>query len=299
MAATPEISSIEDREAGASVRRSSRHRSVGGSLPCGDGSRVRCCNRGARLSAFAARFASVIVVAVAGLWLVISAGSRRLDSGLFLHPVVERLMLGQFYDPQILSAMDADLSVLLTDPVCDYQALQDITVVRAALVEAAFQVDDPEVADRRLTRTEQAARAALACSPGSATAWTILAWVEHLRREDTPLLRTYLDLSYRYGPFEGWALVRRMEMLLALYPALDAQELARLRQAVDWIISGQMSEFLGEQYVTAKPAQRKALRDILAEAPEREQKKVAEFVRNSGEEIDLPLVEPLGSRPWK
>lgn len=248
---------------------------------------------------FAARLLGVALVGATVVWLVASVGVKRFDSGLFLRPVAARMMAGQPYDPDIISAMEADMSVVLTDPVCDYQALQDLAVVRAAFAEVAFQGEDADLADRRLTAATEAARASLACSPGSARAWTILAWVEYIRNEDTPLLHTYLAKSHDSGPFEGWALVRRMEILLALYPALDAAELANLKQAINWMITLQMSEFIGEHYVSAKPEQRRLLRDMLAAAPERTQKRAAEVIRSGGDDIDLPLIEPLGSRPWK
>lgn len=248
---------------------------------------------------YAARLLGVALVGATVVWLVASVGVKRFDSGLFLRPVAARMMAGQPYDPDIISAMEADMSVVLTDPVCDYQALQDLAVVRAAFAEVAFQGEDADLADRRLTAATEAARASLACSPGSARAWTILAWVEYIRNEDTPLLHTYLAKSHDSGPFEGWALVRRMEILLALYPALDAAELANLKQAINWMITLQMSEFIGEHYVSAKPEQRRLLRDMLAAAPERTQKRAAEVIRSGGDDIDLPLIEPLGSRPWK
>lgn len=247
----------------------------------------------------AGRLAGLVLIVATVLWLTASFGVKRFDSGLFLRPVAARMMAGQPYDPDIISAMEADMSVVLTDPVCDYQALQDLAVVRAAFAEVAFQGDDAALADRRLTAATEAARASLACSPGSARAWTILAWIEYIRNEDSPLLRAYLRKSHDTGPFEGWALVRRMEILLALYPALDAAELANLQQAVNWMVNLQMSEFIGEHYVSAKPEQRRLLRDLLAMAPERTQKRVAEIIRGNGDDIDLPNVEPLGSRPWK
>ncbi|MFG1212120.1 hypothetical protein V5F72_05365 [Xanthobacter flavus] len=250
-------------------------------------------------AALVARVAALLIVFGAGFWLFATRDARRFDAGIFLRPVAERMKLGETYDPQVLTAMEADLSDILTDRVCDHQALQDFTVLRAALAETAFQDDDADVADRRLSAAEIAARATLACSPGSATAWTILAWIEHIRHGDTPLLRTYLHRSQHFGPYEGWVLIRRMEMLLSLYPALNSEEQKGLRQAVEWIVNGGMSEFIGEQYVNANPEQRRALRDILADAPERQQKRAAEFIRDNGEDIDLPFVEPLGSRPWK
>ncbi|MFG1266192.1 hypothetical protein [Xanthobacter aminoxidans] len=256
-------------------------------------------SRSSRTAQLAIRSAGLFIAIAAMAWLWASIGVKRLDSGLFLRPVAHRMMSGEPYDPQILSAMDAEMSVVLSDPICDYQALQDLAIVRSALAEVAFQDDDADVADQRLTAAGEAAKASLACSPGSARAWTILAWIEHLRHEDTPLLHTYLNQSYRSGPFEGWSLVRRMEIQLALYPALSEAEFAELKRAVHWLIAMQMSEFIGEHYIVAKPEQRRVLRDLLAEAPERAQKRAAEFIRSRGEDIDLPLIEPLGSRPWK
>ena len=90
-----------------------------------------------------------------------------------------------------------------------------------------------------------------------------------------------------------------MEILLSLYPKLDAAELADLKQSVNWLAVKQWGEFVGEQYIAAKPEARIVIRDILAEAPERAQKRAADVIRNGGEDISLPAVEPLGSRPWK
>ncbi|MFG1274014.1 hypothetical protein [Xanthobacter flavus] len=209
------------------------------------------------------------------------------------------MMAGEPYDPATISAVDAALSAILSDPVCDHQALQDLAVVRAALAEAAFQGEDADLADKRLTKAQEAAKASISCSPTSTRAWTILAWVEHIRNEDTPLLRTYLRKSHSSGPLEGWSLVRRMEILLELYPKLDDEETANLKQAVNWLVTMGMSEFVGEHYISAKPEQRLFIRDILAAAPERMQKRAADIIRNGGEDIDLPMVEALGSRPWK
>lgn len=261
-----------------------------------DGGRSPGPSKAAKITA---RLAGLAIAIGAVIWLSTSTGIRRFDSGLFLRPVATRMMAGEPYDPDLIAAMDRDMSVVLSDRVCDYQALQDLAIVRSALAETAFQADDADLADTRLTAAEQAAKASIVCSPGSPRAWTILAWIEHIRHEDTPLLRTYLRQSFRSGPYEGWPLLRRTEILLALYPKLDQSELADLKQSVNWLAVKNLSEYIGEQYVAAKPEARLALRDILAEAPERVQKRAAEIIRNGGEDIDLPAVEPLGSRPWK
>lgn len=289
MAESPDPAGTAEAAAGAPV--GSRNDSSGR-----DGRRSSGAGKAVKLSA---RLTGLVIAIGAVIWLWNSVGIRRLDSGFFLRPVATRMMAGEPFDPDVVVAMDADMSVVLSDRLCDYQALQDLAIVRSALAEIAFQGDDADLADKRLAAAEQAAKASIACSPGSPRAWTILAWIEHIRHEDTPLLRTYLRKSFRSGPYEGWALVRRLEILLALYPKLDASEMADLKQSVNWLAIKGMAEYIGEQYVSAKPESRVALRNILADTPERAQKRAAEVIRNGGEDIDLPAVEPLGSRPWK
>ncbi|UDQ88149.1 hypothetical protein LJE71_17955 [Xanthobacter autotrophicus] len=261
-----------------------------------DGRRSSGLGKAGKLTA---RLVGLVIAIGAVIWLWNSVGILRLDSGLFLRPVASRMMAGEPFDPDIVVAMDADMSVVLSDRVCDYRALQDLAIVRSALAEIAFQGDDADLADKRLAAAEQAAKASIVCSPGSPRAWTVLAWIEHIRHEDTPLLRAFLRKSFRSGPYEGWAMVRRLEILLALYPKLDESEMADLKQSVNWLAIKGMAEYIGEQYVSAKLESRVALRNILADTPERAQKRAAEVIRNGGEDIDLPAVEPLGSRPWK
>lgn len=289
MAESPDPAGTAEAAAGAPV--GSRNGSSGR-----DGRRSSGAGRAVKITA---RFAGLVIAIGAVIWLWNSWGIRRLDSGLFLRPVATRMMAGEPFDPDLVGAMDADMSVVLSDRRCDYQALQDLAIVRSALAEIAFQGDDADLADKRLAAAAEAAKASIVCSPGSPRAWTVLAWIEHIRHEDTPLLRTYLRKSFRSGPYEGWSLVRRIEILLALYPALDPSEMADLKQSVNWLAIKDMAEYIGEQYVSAKPESRVALRNILAEAPERAQKRAAEVIRNGGEDVDLPAVEPLGSRPWK
>lgn len=255
---------------------------------------------GGRAMGVPARIASLVMVALSAAWLLDGRlDIRYLDAGLFLHPVASRLMAGEGYDADVLLEIEQNYAYVLSDPVCRHQAQQDLALVRVALVELSFQGDDPDLAERRIASAEEAARQSIACSPSSPVPWTILAWLEHIRYADSPRLRTYLDRSFRNGPYNGWDLLRRMEIQLRLYPAVDATEKAQLRQALDWLIFKQLSESVGELYVGATPEQRAFLREVLSAAPEREQKRAAEFIRRAGEDIDLPLVEPLGSRPWQ
>ena len=67
----------------------------------------------------AARLAGIVMVAGASLWLSVSTGVKRIDSGLFLRPVALHMMAGEPYDPALIEAMDTDMSVVMSDPVCE------------------------------------------------------------------------------------------------------------------------------------------------------------------------------------
>ena len=50
----------------------------------------------------------------------------------------------------------------------------------------------------------------------------VLAWVNNVREGPKPEQLTFLRLSYRLGPNEGWIAVRRNRLLLAMFPGLPS-----------------------------------------------------------------------------
>lgn len=271
-----------------------------GSVPSMDGGQRRSGQRGLGRRAFLfGRFLSAVIALLSVLWLVRAVPVSNVDAGFDLRLVAASLLDGEAFPQDILERVEADGRPLMNSDLCPAQGLLDLAVVRIALVEAAFEANDAEVADRRLTEAAEASRKSLTCSPASSVPWTILAWIEFIRDDDTPKLHALLEMSYRTGPYNGWALLRRSDLLLHIYPALSDREQAQLRSQLNWLIASTMVQAVAARYVAAAPPQRAFLRGILADAGERDQKLAAEFIRKNGEDIDLPAVEPLGARPWR
>jgi len=286
----------ENVEAGAPPEGGSPGRAGVGSEPGQAGPNGRPEGRrfvlGARIAAFA-------IVIGAAWWLTQVLPEVDIQASYDLSAVAEHMQGGETYPPELLAEIDTVAGPLVEAKKCDYRGLQDLAIIRVARVETAIQANDPEAADQRLTAAADAARRSLTCNPNATVSWTILAWIEFIRNDDTPRLRALLDMSFRTGPFEGWALLRRVELMLHIFPTLDQPGVIQLSSQLNWLLSLGAAEVLAEQYLATGPAQQAYLRDIMATASERDQKRVAELVRQRGSDIVLPLVEPQGSRPWK
>lgn len=250
-------------------------------------------------TAVAGRCLAFAMAAAVVVWTGVIFSAEGTAERFDLALVAEHLMNGEPYSPDVLEGVDQRADPWVVAAHCDSRGFQNLAVVRIARVEQAVQADDPDAADRLLTAAETAARRSLACNPGASVSWIVLAWIEFLRNEDTPQLRRYLEMSDLTGPFEGWPMVRRTELLLRLLPGLDAPEKARLREQLKWLVGMGGLELVVEIYLKSGPEQQALLRDIFAATSSRDQKRVAEIVRNAGGDIVLPEVEPMGSRPWR
>ncbi|QRG05909.1 hypothetical protein EZH22_23265 [Xanthobacter dioxanivorans] len=246
------------------------------------------------------RLIALAIIASTVLWLVVVVPQSDVEASFDLSTVAEHMLAGEGYPPELLAEIDASVAPVVEANICDFRGLRNLAIVRVARVETAIRTsDDPEAAERRLNEAADAATRSLVCNPASTVSWTILAWTEYIRNDDTPRLRALLDMSFRTGPYEAWALLRRVELLLHLFPSLDASAVAQLRSQLDWLLAQGGAEVLAEHYVNSGPAQQTFLRELLTTAAERDQKRVAEIIRSRGGDIVLPFVEPLGSRPWK
>lgn len=242
-----------------------------------------------------------IAVAIAALvWIFGTFNANRISAALFIRPVATHLLAGEGFPTDLLRRVEAGATDDSVQYGCDYIAWQDLAVIRISLVDAAFEADDAESAGNYLSGAQDAAERVLQCSPGSTLAWTLLAWIELIRHDDTPRLHSLLDMSYRTGPFESWSLVRRLEILLRLNTVLTEAEKAQLLSQVQWLLQFNLEAVVGEMYVNGGEAQRTMLREIFAKADQKGQRRIAQYIRGKGETpIDLPLVEPEGGRPWR
>lgn len=160
---------------------------------------------------------------------------------------------------------------------------------------------DPAIVAERLQRMQDlgyATAMTLYCSPYQSLGWTILALGEYFANGHTPRLDTLIDLSYRTGPYEGWPLARRLDLLALIAPDLSPEQSAMLKAQIDAVVDSDLHPMLAALYVQQDEAHRGPLRKVFAELSARDQDLVTKVVRRLGADIELPLATPRGQRPW-
>ncbi|MBP2151636.1 hypothetical protein [Xanthobacter flavus] len=238
------------------------------------------------------------LAAASGLWLVVVSPSLDIQATYDLNLAAKQMLNGESFPPEILDGIAAKSAPVLEAQPCNFLGFQDLAIIRSAQLENAIVANDSNAADRLSSQASDAAKKSLVCNPMSVVSWTILAWVEFLQNDDTPRLRSLLDMSFRAGPFEGWSLLRRVELQLHILPTLDNSSIEQLKRQINWLIARGLVEVPAQLYLSAGPQQQAYLRNLLAESPEEVQKRAEQIVWNSGGNIALPLARQRGSRPW-
>lgn len=166
--------------------------------------------------------------------------------------------------------------------------------------DAAKRTSSPESAElaARLDDLAHAAVTNLYCSPYQSLAWTILALGEFLANGHTPRLDRLIDFSYRTGPFEGWPLARRLDLLVSIAPDLTPGQQAMLKDQIAAVIESDLHVLLAMLYLQQDDAHQAILRSLFTDMSARDQNVLADFIRRAGSDIDLPYVSRRGARPW-
>lgn len=161
---------------------------------------------------------------------------------------------------------------------------------------------DPErlrMRAERLAATREAAYMTLRCNPYSSLSWTILAFVESQTGNDPERILTYAEMSDLTGPREKLTILRRLELVMPFFDRLDARQKERVGQQVRQLAREQRLFPAALLFIRATPAQRAFIVEQFGTLNQKDQKRIAGYIRRLGGYIDLPLVEPEGQRPWR
>lgn len=253
---------------------------------------------GGQPGALLGRAAGLFLVLMAVLWMV-RVGPATMDfSRADLYAVGEAIRLGESFSPETIRIVADQSQHLVAGQPCMPWDAENLVLLRIAQVEAAFVVNNEDAADQALMSAETAAKQTIYCAPNSSLAWIALAWIDFVRNDHTPHFRALIQMSERVGPNEGWSVTHRVELMLRLLSKANEADLVSLRRQIEAIIDEEGFHFLAAIYLSGDSAQQKYLRTIFADARENGQKRLAGIIRVQGGDIDLPLVAPLGGRPW-
>lgn len=245
-----------------------------------------------------ARLLVAPLVVLSGVWVYLLAPTTFDVARTQLIIVGDNLLRSQSFPKQDLEDLAAAAATVKTDALCHPFDTQNLLVVQVALAEIAFNEGDADAADKALRETVDLAHRTLYCNPYSSTAWTVLGWESFVRDDASPRMIALMDMSYRTGPFDGWSIVRRLGLMLPMVAQLDAAHQEVLRTQIAAFVQDGLLDVLVGYYVGGNAAQKAFLQAEFARLGQPEMKRIDELVRNAGADIDLPLAEARGSRPW-
>lgn len=115
-----------------------------------------------------------------------------------------------------------DLGLLLSRAVAEKDCMPAIdrsaAVIRLRRAENALASGDR--VDDRMGELDAAVRKSLGCAPADPHLWLVLFWLRNIRQGLSDANFDLLRMSYRLGPNEGWIVVKRSAMALAMFDAL-------------------------------------------------------------------------------
>jgi hypothetical protein len=137
---------------------------------------------------------------------------------------------GEAYDTDQAKRLVAYLDRTTDTRDCAHGGLAEAAIIRLYEIGQVLARKDESDLTQRVETARAALRSALACSPQDGLLWFELFWLEILKGDPTsePAL-SYLRMSYKLAPREGWIASIRSRRVLGLYEKLppDLQASAR------------------------------------------------------------------------
>ena len=182
---------------------------------------------------------------------------------------------------------------------CQPEALHSAAMIRLRLAEEAVSGAERDVIDARLSALEDSILKSLACAPSDPFLWTILTWLDQARQGFQPQQLTYLRLSYRLGPNEGWIADRRNRLALSMFWQLPP-DLAKA--AVHEFAAMVNSQFYVDAIaILTGPGWplRDRLLAGLEDSGHQQREEFAKQLRSAGYDLAVPgITLPPDRRPW-
>lgn len=143
------------------------------------------------------------------------------------------------FKPGSLDPLVPALDQIEKSGYCWPEAVRSATIIRLRLAEDAIGGGENDAIDAHLSNLQAAIGRSLACAPSDSFLWMILVWLDQTRRGFQPEQLTYLRLSYRLGPHEGWIAERRNRLALSMFDRLPPDLIQAAVQEFASIVSNQ------------------------------------------------------------
>jgi hypothetical protein len=209
-----------------------------------------------------------------------------------------RILDRETFAPEALLPFVPAITEIEQSRTCQPKLLRSAAIIRLRLAEDAMAAAERAVIDERFSGAEASIRGALACEPADPFLWLVLARLDDVQQGPNPRQLTYLRLSYRLGPNEGWIAAQRNRLALGMFERLPpdlataaVDEFGRMLNS--WLYWEAIAIFTGPGW-----RERDRLLASLQNVGERQREAFAKELYAEGYDVIVPGVAPHEQRPW-
>lgn len=241
-------------------------------------------------------------------FLCLGAGLLGIAWGAWLLPVFwrestinqfsTRIVRGETFSPDLLEKRLAEFESKGSLFACTATEAHSKAVIELFLLNRGFEAS-PEAIDDKLIAARKSIIAGLSCLPSDAYLWFALFQVESLRAGFSSEYLRYLDMSYKYGPNEGWIAVPRNRAAFAIFEALPATLQSKVLDEFALLLQTELYAPAIDIFLKAAAPHRDVLVKRLATVPEKNRQLFAVHLARMGVDAAIPGTSTFVRGPWQ
>lgn len=193
----------------------------------------------------------------------------------------------------VLARIDAPSSILALQPEV---SLADV-LIRLRLAEDLAQRKTSEEADRAIEAAANRLLVALTESPSDAFLWLMLYSVDTSRGGFDPKNLAYLNQSYSAAPREGWIVLRRNRLALAIFTMLGETVRNEVVSEFASMVDSGFLEDATANLISVGWPYRKLLLASLTSADVANRQALSKLLAANGVRTEIPGIQQ-SDRPW-
>jgi hypothetical protein len=213
--------------------------------------------------------------------------------------IASRIIRGETFSTDFISSLA--LKAPRGDNVdqCNATVARSTAVIDVSGLEEAYASADRQAIDDRLQKLEASTRFALACAPTDAFLWCIRYWVKVIKYGFKREFLIDLELSYDFGPNEGWIAAKRNNLALAVFDQLGPSVQDLVVAEFAGMVDAGLIERSANNLVGVVPALQDRLLSALSGSRPISREWLAKWLRKEGYRVNVPGVELPEERPWR
>jgi hypothetical protein len=233
--------------------------------------------------------------------LTVILGCIGIAWGLFTFPIFKRsahvedlawrIIRGNKFAQQQLVEEVPTLNAIENQHYCEARALRSDAVIRLRIAENSLAEADVAHIDGNMTAARAVIRESLSCSPTDAYLWLSLLWVNAMSEGFKPSDLALLRMSYKEGPNEGWIMITRNHLALAIYQSLPPDLSDRTLTEFTKLLQPEFVNAAVDNFVGPGWPVHQLLLERIKDTPESERRAFAYLLGERGYDIIVPGIE--------